>query len=289
MIIRQLQQGDENELEIFLRKTPNTSMHIRSNLKREGFARTGRLHQGIYYGALDNAGRICGVIVHYWNGNVIMQPGGHLPALLEALRQGKPEIRGFLGPARSVHLAIKLLDLEAWPMQAHKDDRVYALELSELVVPAPLASGDLTVRAAGEADREQAVRWRLDFNRESLNAIPTPEERRIVEAEIDARIADSGLTFLKKAGAPVSMCGRNAALADSVTVGPVWTPPEHRSKGYARAVVAGSLLQTRENGGIRSILFTDNPAAIKAYEAVGFRPVDRYGLALLAKPFDLGS
>lgn len=287
-MIRKLEDGDEEELEAFLQQTPGTSMHMRSNLKREGFARTGKRHQGLYYGAFDKAGRITGVIAHFWNGNILMQPGGHLEALLEALRQEQPEVHGLLGPAAAVRAAIKLLGLETWPMHISKDEDVYMLGLADLVVPQSLKDGALTISPVTQAERALAIKWRVAFNREALNAPDTPESRREVEQEIDAKIADGTLTLLVKDGAAVAMCGGDAALPDSVTVGPVWTVPGQRGKGYARAVVAGNLLSAREKGGTRSVLFTDNPAGIKAYKAVGFRQVDHYGLTLLARPFTLG-
>ncbi|HAI29666.1 MAG TPA: N-acetyltransferase, partial [Thalassospira sp.] len=61
----------------------------------------------------------------------------------------------------------------------------------------------------------------------------------------------------------------------------VWTPPEERSNGYARILVAKTLLAVRARGVKRAILSTDSEAAAKAYEALGFKKVGRYRLALL--------
>ncbi|MBK8015196.1 MAG: GNAT family N-acetyltransferase [Deltaproteobacteria bacterium] len=70
-------------------------------------------------------------------------------------------------------------------------------------------------------------------------------------------------------------------LPDTVQIGGVYTPPEHRGKGYARAAVAGQLLIAREEGATNGVLFTGNPAAAKAYEFVGFRRGDDYHITLL--------
>jgi predicted GNAT family acetyltransferase len=70
-------------------------------------------------------------------------------------------------------------------------------------------------------------------------------------------------------------------------VGPVWTPPEHRNKGYARLLLAYTLYQEKLKGTKQAILFTDNPAAIKAYLAIGFEKIGNYRLALLEKPIKL--
>lgn len=66
-----------------------------------------------------------------------------------------------------------------------------------------------------------------------------------------------------------------------VQVGGVYTPPALRSRGYARCAVAGSLLAARAEGAERAILFTNNPAAVRAYEALGFARIGEYALVLL--------
>jgi len=59
-----------------------------------------------------------------------------------------------------------------------------------------------------------------------------------------------------------------------------------RRRGYARAVVAASLLDARAEGAQTAILFTgeSNTAAQKAYVALGFRHIGAYRLLLLRTP-----
>lgn len=85
---------------------------------------------------------------------------------------------------------------------------------------------------------------------------------------------------------PVAYQQFNAALPDVVQVGGVWTPPPWRRRGYARAVVAGSLLAARAEGVPRSVLFTgeENIPAQRAYAAIGYRRVGDWGLLVLATP-----
>ena len=69
-------------------------------------------------------------------------------------------------------------------------------------------------------------------------------------------------------------------------MGGVFTPPEFRRRGYARAVVAASLLEARAGGVSTGILFTgaENVAAHRAYVALGFRIVGTYRLLLFSAP-----
>ena len=82
------------------------------------------------------------------------------------------------------------------------------------------------------------------------------------------------------------MSAFNAALPDMVQIGGVYTPPALRGHGYGRAVVAGSLLEARADGVERSILFTaaGNAPAQRAYRALGYRVVGRYGVVVFAEP-----
>ena len=47
-----------------------------------------------------------------------------------------------------------------------------------------------------------------------------------------------------------------------------------------RAVVAGRFLEARARGVVRAVLFTENPAARRAYEALGFQRLEEYGLVI---------
>src|SRR5204863_106038 len=82
-----------------------------------------------------------------------------------------------------------------------------------------------------------------------------------------------------------------ASRASRRTAGTAWCwcrrrrgAPELRGRGYARSVVAGSLLAARKQGIARAVLFADpaNAAARRAYLSLGFRIVGDYGLVLLA-------
>jgi len=46
----------------------------------------------------------------------------------------------------------------------------------------------------------------------------------------------------------------------SVQLGGIFTPPEHRGHGYARAAVAASLIAASQRGAFRAVLFTSNPS-----------------------------
>ncbi|HEU5059432.1 MAG TPA: GNAT family N-acetyltransferase, partial [Kofleriaceae bacterium] len=112
------------------------------------------------------------------------------------------------------------------------------------------------------------------------------EARETIEREVER----GALWVLRRAGKPVAMTALNARLPECVQVGGVFTPPELRGRGYGGAVVAGQLVDVRAAGARRAVLFTEteNRAARRAYERIGFVRVGDYGLVMFAAPIGGG-
>jgi predicted GNAT family acetyltransferase len=125
------------------------------------------------------------------------------------------------------------------------------------------------------------------YDIEALGASNDETLEKSVEEHWDRRLQKNDTWVLLSNGIPVSLSGINARLEDMVQVGPVWTPPQYRNKGFARLLLAYTLMEEKRKGTKKAILFTDNLAAIKAYQAVGFKKIGDYRLALLEKPISL--
>jgi predicted GNAT family acetyltransferase len=102
---------------------------------------------------------------------------------------------------------------------------------------------------------------------------PTPDEMR--------RRIETGQIFVWEVdGAPIHVTAATEPAFGVSRVGPVYTPREHRGRGYAsRAVYEVSRLIVER--GVRACLFTDqaNPTSNKIYEALGYdRLVDMANL-----------
>jgi predicted GNAT family acetyltransferase len=71
------------------------------------------------------------------------------------------------------------------------------------------------------------------------------------------------------------MAGASPRLAGMVRISTVYTPPEHRGRGYAAAVTAEAGRSAREDGAQEVLLFTDlaNPTSNGVYLRIGYRPV----------------
>ncbi|MEV7402319.1 GNAT family N-acetyltransferase [Streptomyces sp. NPDC091267] len=153
-----------------------------------------------------------------------------------------------------------------WPgYRVDEEQRLY--RLGELVPPSPAPGG--RPRAATPADRDLLLRWYPRFTAD-VGLPPGHPERAVAE-----RTAEGRLTLWEDEGVPVSMAGVSPRLAGTVRVAPVYTPPEHRGRGYAAAVTAAVSRAARESGADEVLLFTDlaNATSNGVYTRIGYRAV----------------
>lgn len=200
-----------------------------------------------------------------------------LPLLVDDLRRDYPALPSVLGPA-GVSSAFADLWRRATgrPYRQGRAERIYQLNA---VMPVVGVRGAL--RRATEADRALAVAWAIAFAAEALG----DDDPRTAERMVDARLgggADSGL-YVWDDGQPVSLAGYTGPTPHGIRVGPVYTPPAHRGKGYASACVAALSQLLLDGDRTYCFLFTDlnNPTSNHIYQAIGYQPmcdVDEYSI-----------
>ena len=101
--------------------------------------------------------------------------------------------------------------------------------------------------------------------------------RNDADALVRGRV-EAGLVWLwERDGRVVSMAARNAIAAEVARVGPVYTPPAHRRRGYAAAVTSACSQDALDSGAGDVVLFTDldNPTANSVYQSIGYRADQR--------------
>lgn len=281
--LRHLTSADQPALAAFLSAYPAETMFLRSNLARSGMAEGTGPYHGRYAAAFDN-GAIAGVAALYWNGMLVLYAPRHA-AMLAAHFAGTPGPAGIIGPWQQALDAQEALGRHTARLKLRSREILMRLPLDKLQVPAPMLSNQaLACRLATEADLPLLQQWRLDFACEALGATPSQELNKTTAADMARWVAERSQFVLLDNGRPVSGCCFNARLPDAVQIGNVWTPPDWRSRGYARMVVAGALDHARREGVSQAILFTpeDNTAAQTAYAAVGFTPMGDYAILMFA-------
>jgi RimJ/RimL family protein N-acetyltransferase len=277
MTMRVLEPGDEPAMGAFLMPHAASSMFLLSNSRAAGLVDEGKPFQATYAGAFD-AGELVGVAAHCWNGMVLVQAPRELVRELASFavaRSGRA-IAGFSGPAEQVAIARGAFEL---PQPAVDEvESLYGLELDDLRIPAALDA--MTCRRPSTTELPQLAAWRRAYHVESLGAADSAEVVTQAAREIDQLFALARVWVLEVGGAIVAMTGFNAQIPRVAQVGGVYTPDALRGRGYARCAVAGSLIGARGEVD-RAILFTPNPAAARAYEAIGFRRLGAYALVML--------
>ena len=282
--LRVLLPGDEAALDAFLKELTDSSMFLRSNALAAGLEYNGQPLEATYVGAFEYP-HLVAVAAHCWNGILLVQAPRDLNALSRyaLARSGRP-LSGVSGPADQVLATLYALDLERARAAKQSTERLYALPLDQLVVPRPVADGTLICRRPLPREVDLLVEWRVAFMVEALGFRPSTGTTREARDDIIHAIEQRRQWLLLDHDAPVACAALNARLPDVVQIGGVWTPPDRRNRGYARAVTAGVLLEARMAGVRRAVLFTDDAAASRAYEAIGFRQVGEYGLVLFREP-----
>ncbi len=284
--IRVLRSGDEAALEAFLLPRVESSMFLIGNMRAAGLEDRAQIYQGTYAARLED-GEIVGVVAHYWNQNLVLQAPVDLAALCgKAIRASGRPVHGIVGPASQVGEARAALRVDDSNVQIDETEKLYSLELADLVVPQSLASGQVRARRVEPGDVDLLTEWRAGYAVEAMGAVDGPQLRRQSRLMVERSLRERRTWVLEGGCRPLACSSFNTAIEEAVQVGGVWTPPHLRSRGYARAVVAASLLDARAEGATKGVLFTgeDNIPAQKAYEALGFRHVGDYRILLLRSP-----
>lgn len=282
--IRILGAGDEDRLDRFLMRHADSSLFLRSNLKVAGLVDRGQALQGTYAAAV-RQGEIVAVAGHFWNENLILQaPEFATELAMAAVKASRRRVGGLIGPHEQVMTARRGLGLMGRATHIAEREILYALPLAQLSPPAPLIDGLVTCRNGRSEDCALLTNWRALYGTETSGETETETVRQRNRDTIERYIANGEQWVLEAAGTPVAASTFNARLADTVQIGGVWTPPALRGRGYARAVVGGSLLAARTTGTSRAVLFTPerNDAAQRAYESLGFRPIGDYTITIFA-------
>ena len=159
-------------------------------------------------------------------------------------------------------------------------ERVY--RLSRVLPPRP-ASG--AMRRATAMDRALLSDWIVAFHDEALPAEDGDRVRRMI-AEWDP---ETGREFWlwEDGGAPVSLVGAGSQTPRGIRIGPVYTPPGLRGKGYASNLTAQVSQHALDAGRRFCFLYTDlaNPTSNRIYAAIGYEPVtDALMLAFEGRP-----
>ena len=238
-----------------------------------GLAGTLRDHPALYpehvQWVVEADGTVAGAALRTPPHNLVLARGS--AKALEALARSIDELPGVVGAVPEVEQFVAtwtaLRDVRA---EARIRQGIYALET---VIQPSAPPG--RPRAATARDRPLLVDWWGAFAAEALGALELDEEA--AGRNVDHRLSTpgNGIALWEAAGEPVSAVGFGSPTPSGVRIGPVFTPPEHRGRGYASALTAHVSAEQLAGGRSFCFLYTDlaNPTSNKIYVAIGYERV----------------
>jgi predicted GNAT family acetyltransferase len=192
-------------------------------------------------------------------------PAASMPELAASLASATlPGVNGTASAAEAFAAAWQELTGAA----AKVEQQTRLFRLGTLTPPAPSPPG--RARVAGAGDRELLVTWMRGFHADVRAHAGDPARTA------DDRLTYGGLTLWEVDGEPVSLAGVTRAESGVVRVGPVYTPPDRRGRGYGGAATSAVTRAALDAGADDVVLFTDlsNPTSNALYQRLGYRPVE---------------
>ena len=197
-------------------------------------------------------------------------PARAIPLLAGDVAEVYDSIPAALGPNRVVRaFGAAWGSLKGVKAVAGTRQRIHVAE--GVIVPATMAPG--AVRLATSTDIPLVTGWLEAFSRETR--LPEPGDPRTRARSLTGGDGGDSLLALWEDGAPVAMAGFPARTRHGVRIGYVYTPPRHRRRGYATALVSQVSRQVLESGFSHCVLYTDlaNPTSNSIYRRLGYRPL----------------
>lgn len=285
-MIRKLTESDRSRAFEFCKQHIETAFFLASALDKAPMAFDEQVdYSGDYYAEFDGE-VIIAIAAYCWLGSlVICAPDGG-QRLLEFIKQDVISIgwtiSAFLSESRAAQVALEIFNLEGAETAINGAENIMALDLSKIKTPEQLNDPAIKTHKPTQDDLDILIQWRIAYNIEAIgkDAGEALNEHSRKEIQRFMEVGDHLTLFHNNV--PVSYVNFNAGIDGYVQIGPVWTPPEYRNKGYARTALAAKLIEARQHKGTKvALLFTDIPAAIKAYMAVGFEDTGlKYNLCI---------
>jgi GNAT superfamily N-acetyltransferase len=191
--------------------------------------------------------------------------------IADALTDRDPELDGAQGPAEEAEAFAA-----AWAARTgasvHVLMRMRLFALDELRPPAGVPGAARIVPPDDGAGIDLLAAWRAAFDVELDPGWPHPHTSR---DEVARELASgAGELVWEVDGTPVAQAAARAVTAGMSRIGPVYTLPDHRGRGYGAAVTAAASQWALDRGARNLLIYTDlaNPTTNRLYPRLGYRP-----------------
>ena len=198
---------------------------------------------------------------------------GAMAALAEDARQANFD--SIIGPRPSLEAFAAAYGGSWRPTQRH------VLYECRAVHQVPIPRGERCV--VSPADRSRVADWIQAFSAEAIGDGAT---RDAAKALTDRHLRDGSMWLWRVDGEPVACAAAVGRTPHGIRVNAVYTPPEHRRRGYASALVGSLTRELLEGGRSFVFLYADarNPTANAIYQRVGYRQIAEAGELWFDRP-----
>lgn len=253
---RTLVETDRAEVVALLRRDPELNLYLLGNLDALGFS----ADYCVFHGFFSEDGALQAVANRYFvNWCVYGAPEADWQEVADFLdaQPNAERLQDNPGGIPSILPLLKRLEVDTLQIEelARLDESDFA--------PQPAPHG-VTIRRATLEDLDELAA--LYANAGSMTR---------TRAGVERPLRDATFLVAERDGIIVSSALTNAETADLAMIGGVWTPPEHRGQGLARATVS-ALCQRLLQAGKTPVLYWDNPSAGKVYGTLGFKPIGQW-------------
>jgi predicted GNAT family acetyltransferase len=201
------------------------------------------------------------------NGTLFLSPSPVpvLAALYDAIAADR--VAGDIVAERDTSL--RFAEVSGLAYRTHVLLQLYRLDA---VLPVPVPPGSM--RQAEQPDYDLLCAWQTSFIRDAN----VREGADDIAQQVTRRLQTGGGWLWEVDGVPVSHAAFRPTPIRSARIAPVYTPAEHRGRGYAAALVAGLSRRLLAQGRSPLYLYADsaNPTANGIYRRVGFRQVGEH-------------
>jgi predicted GNAT family acetyltransferase len=190
--------------------------------------------------------------------------------IVGAIADAGESLPGVLGPKEAARRFAELWrERTGHAAELSTSERIF--QLTEVVRPRPSKGW---WRVAKSPDRKLLAKWIVAFHDEAVPDDPAIRDP-VVWAERWIEGIGRQAYVWECEGRPTSFLGVSGATPNGIRIGPVYTPPEERGRGYASNLTAGVSQHLLDSGRHFCFLFTNlaNPTSNKIYLAIGYRPV----------------
>ncbi len=190
--------------------------------------------------------------------------------IAQDVREFRPMTPGVVGPAPvSRQFADVWQELTGETSRLKMAERIYRLD--QVIHPIGVRGH---MRPANSNDRVLLHEWLLAFQADAFGEADEPAARQTLENMLTLPPDYRG-TFLWEDEQPVCLVCYGGPTPNSMRIGPVYTPPEFRRKGYASACTAAVSQLLLDSGRRFCTLFTDltNRTSNRIYQQIGYKAV----------------